>query len=119
VGTYIEVPVILPWKQLYTFSPTIKLLYLVAQMYKEIALPDVGNFVSKDTYITQSSSVQSRYIKHKIMVAQMYKETTLPDISNFMSKDTYITQSSSVQSRYIKHKTMSSYSAIQRNSIAR
>jgi len=36
-------------------------------MYKETALPDVGNFVSKDTYITQSSSIQSRYIKHKSM----------------------------------------------------
>jgi len=34
----------------------------------------------KDTYITQSSSVQSRYIKHKTMVAQMYKETALPDV---------------------------------------
>jgi hypothetical protein len=88
-------------------------------MYKETALPDVGNFMSKDTYITQSSSVQSRYIKHKTMVAQMYKETALPDVGNFMSKDTYITQSSSVQSRYIKHKTMASYLAIQRNSIAR
>jgi hypothetical protein len=69
-------------------------------MYKETALPDVGNFMSKDTYITQSSSVQFRYIKHKTMVAQMYKETTLPDVDNFMSKDTYITQSSCVQSRY-------------------
>jgi hypothetical protein len=49
----------------------------------------------------------------------MYKETALPDVGNFMSKDTYITQSSSVQSRYIKHKTMASYSAIQRNNIAR
>jgi len=75
-------------------------------MYKETALPDVSNFTSKGTYITQSSSVQSRYIKHKTMVAQMYKETALPDVGNFMSKDTYITQSSSVQSRYIKHKTM-------------
>jgi hypothetical protein len=88
-------------------------------MYKETSLPDVGNFMSKDTYITQSSSVQSRYIKHKTMAAQMYKETTLPNVGNFMSKDTYITQSSSVQSRYIKHKTIPSYSAIQRNSIAR
>jgi hypothetical protein len=77
------------------------------------------NFMSKDTYITQSSSVQSRYIKYKIMVAQIYKETALPDVGNFMSKDTYITQSSSVQYRYIKLKTMASYSAIQRNSIAR
>jgi hypothetical protein len=88
-------------------------------MYKETSLPDVGNFMSKDTYITQSSSVQSRYIKHKTMEAQMYKETTLPYVGNYMSKDTYITQSSSVQSRYIKHKTIPSYSAIQRNSIAR
>jgi hypothetical protein len=24
----------------------------VAQMYKETTLPDVGNFMSKDTYIT-------------------------------------------------------------------
>jgi hypothetical protein len=75
-------------------------------MYKETAFPDVGNFMSKDTYITQSNSVQSRYIKHKTMVAQMYKETALPDVGNFMSKDTYITQSSSVQSWYIKYKTM-------------
>jgi hypothetical protein len=60
-------------------------------MYKKTALPDVGNFMSKDTYITQSSSVQSRYIKHKTMVAQMYKETALPDVGNFVSKDTYIT----------------------------
>jgi hypothetical protein len=59
-------------------------------MYKETALPDIGNFVSKDSYIIQSSSVQSRYIKHKTMTAQMYKETALPDLSNFMSKDTYI-----------------------------
>jgi hypothetical protein len=88
-------------------------------MYKETALPDIGNFTSKDTYITQSSSVQSRYIKHKTMVAQMYKETALTDLGNFMSKYTYITQSSSVQSRYIKHKTMSSYSVVQRNIIAR
>jgi hypothetical protein len=88
-------------------------------MYKETALPDIGNFVSKDTYITQSSSVQSRYIKHKSMAAQMYKETALSDVGNFVSKDIYITQSSSVQSRYIKHKSMASYSAIQRNSIAR
>jgi hypothetical protein len=88
-------------------------------MYKETSLPDVGNFMSKDNYITQFSSVQSRYIKHKTMAAQMYKETTLPNVGNFMSKDTYITQSSSVQSRYIKHKTMASYSAIQRNIIAR
>jgi len=36
--------------------------------------------MSKDTYITQSSSVQSRYVKHKTMVAQMYKETALPDV---------------------------------------
>jgi hypothetical protein len=55
-------------------------------MYKETALLDVGNFVSKDTYITQSSSVQSWYIKHKTMVTQMYKETALPDIGNFVSK---------------------------------
>jgi hypothetical protein len=38
-------------------------------MYKETALPDVGNFISKDTYITQSSSVQSRYIKYKTMAS--------------------------------------------------
>jgi hypothetical protein len=63
----------------------------VAQTYKETTLPDVGNFVSQDTYITQSSSVQSRYIKHKSMAAQMYKETALPDVGNFVSKDTYIT----------------------------
>jgi len=88
-------------------------------MYKETALPNVGNFMSKDTYITQSSSVQSRYIKHKTIEAQMYKETALPDVGNLMSKDTYITQSSNVQSKYIKHKTMASNSAIQRNSIAR
>jgi hypothetical protein len=88
-------------------------------MYKETTLPDVGNFISKDTYITQFSSVQSRYIKHKTMAAQMYKETTLLDVGNFMSKDTYITQSSNVQSRYIKHKTMTSYLAIQRDNIAR
>jgi hypothetical protein len=88
-------------------------------MYKETALPDVGNFVSKDTYITQSSSIQSRYIEHKTMLAQMFKETALPDAGNFMSKDIYITQSSSIQSRCIKHKTMASYSAIQRNSIAK
>jgi hypothetical protein len=88
-------------------------------MYKETALPDVGNFMSKHTYITQSSSVQYRYIKHKSMVAQMYKETALPDVDNFMSKDTYITQSSRVQSWYIKHKSMASYSAVQRNNIAR
>jgi hypothetical protein len=49
----------------------------------------------------------------------MYKETALPDVGNLMSKDTYITQSSSVQSTHIKHKTMASYSAIQRNNIAR
>jgi hypothetical protein len=87
-------------------------------MYKETALPDISNFVPKDTYITQSSSIQSRYIKHKTTAVQMYKETTLPDVGNFMSKDTYITQSSSIQSRYIKHKTMASYLAIQRNNIA-
>jgi hypothetical protein len=40
-------------------------------MYKETALPDVGNFMSKDTYITQSSSVQSRYIKHKTMASYL------------------------------------------------
>jgi hypothetical protein len=61
-------------------------------MYKETILPDVGNFMSKDTYIIQSNSVQSRYIKHKTMTAQMYKETTLPDVGNFISKDIYITQ---------------------------
>jgi hypothetical protein len=83
-------------------------------MYKETALPDVGNFMSKDAYITQSSSVQSRYIKHKTMVAQIYKERALPDIGNFVSKDTYITHSSNVQSWYIKHKTMASYLAIQK-----
>jgi hypothetical protein len=38
-------------------------------MYKKIALLDVDNFISKDTYITQSSSVQSRYIKHKTMAS--------------------------------------------------
>jgi len=81
-------------------------------MCKETVLPDVGNFMSKLTYITQSSSVQSRYIKYKTMVAQMYKETTLPDVGNSVSKDTYITKSSSVQSWYIKHKTMASYLAI-------
>jgi hypothetical protein len=65
-------------------------------MYKETVLSEVGNFMSKDTYITQSSRVQSRYIKHKTMAAQLYKETTLLDVSNFMSKDNYITPSSSV-----------------------
>jgi len=89
-------------------------------MYKETSImPNVGNFMSKNTYITQSSSVQSRYIKHKTMEAQMYKETALPDVGNFMSKNSYITQSSSLQFRYIKHKTMTSNSAIQRNNIAK
>jgi len=60
-------------------------LYFVAQMYDETALPDVGNFVSQDIYITQSNSIQSSYIMHKSMAAQMYKETALPDIGNFVS----------------------------------
>jgi hypothetical protein len=54
-------------------------------MYDETALPDVGNFVSQDIYITQSNSIQSSYIMHKSMAAQMYKETALPDIGNFVS----------------------------------
>jgi len=63
--------------------------------------------MSKDTYITQSSSVQSRYIKHKIMVSySVIQRNSIAKCDNFMSKDTYITQSSSVQSRYIKHKIM-------------
>jgi len=39
----------------------------LTQQYKETALPDVGNLMPKDIYITQSSSVQSRYTKARFL----------------------------------------------------